>query len=132
MPASFALGAECRRGARRCRCRRLMCGWPALPASRRDHRHFARRDDGATVTAVRRNRPSDAVFSVTADLIDLRDRVVFGVRQDVNTRTSASTRSIAALALLDLTSRGDIRLLGACRRPISTVPPHSPRPAISR
>ncbi len=55
---------------------------------------------------------SDAVFSVTADLIDLRDSVVFGVRQDVSTRTSLYTVDRRGFALLDLTSRGDIRVIG--------------------
>lgn len=56
---------------------------------------------------------SDAVFSVAADLIDLRDRVVFGVRQDIDTKTSFYTVDRRGFALLDLTSRGDIRVLGS-------------------
>jgi filamentous hemagglutinin family protein len=54
---------------------------------------------------------SDAVFSVTADLIDLRDRVGFGARKDIDTKTSAYTVDRRGFALVDLTSRGDIRLL---------------------
>lgn len=53
-------------------------------------------------------RTSNAVFSVAADLIDIRDRVVFGVRQDIDTYTVDRR----GFALLDLVSRGDIRLLG--------------------
>lgn len=55
---------------------------------------------------------TDAVFSVTADLIDLRDSVVFGVRQNFDTKTSFYTVDRRGFALLDLTSRGDIRVLG--------------------
>ena len=54
---------------------------------------------------------SDGVFSVTADLIDLRDRVGFGARKDIDTKTSFYTVDRRGFALLDLTSHGDVRLL---------------------
>ncbi|MGO4686296.1 beta strand repeat-containing protein, partial [Hyphomicrobium sp. 2TAF46] len=56
---------------------------------------------------------TDALFSVAADLIDLRDSVVFGVRQDIDTKTSFYTVDRRGFALVDLTSRGDIRVLGS-------------------
>ncbi len=56
---------------------------------------------------------TDAVFSVNAGLIDLRDSVVFGVRQNIDTKTSFYTLDRRGFALLDLTSRGDIRVLGS-------------------
>jgi filamentous hemagglutinin family protein len=52
-----------------------------------------------------------AVFSVAANLIDLRDRVGFGARKDIDTKTSFYTVDRRGFALVDLTSRGDIRLL---------------------
>ncbi len=41
-------------------------------------------------------RASNAVFGVTADLIDIRDRVVFGVRQNIDVENVRSIQSIAA------------------------------------
>jgi filamentous hemagglutinin family protein len=55
---------------------------------------------------------SDAVFSVSADLIDIRDRVGFGTRKAIDTKTSFYTVDRRGFALVDLLSRGDIRLLG--------------------
>jgi filamentous hemagglutinin family protein len=55
---------------------------------------------------------SGAVFSVAADLLDIRDRLVFGVSQLVNTQAESYTVDRRGFALLDLLSRGDIRLLG--------------------
>jgi hypothetical protein len=55
---------------------------------------------------------SDAVFSVFADLIDIRDRVGFGTHKEIDARTSVYTVDRRGFALVDLTSRGDIRLLG--------------------
>ncbi|MBR1221828.1 filamentous hemagglutinin family protein [Bradyrhizobium sp. U87765 SZCCT0131] len=58
-------------------------------------------------------QPSSATFSVSADLIDLRDRVGFGGRKTIETKTSASyIVDRRGFALVDLLSRGDIRLLG--------------------
>ncbi|MEW6644100.1 MAG: filamentous hemagglutinin family protein [Pseudomonadota bacterium] len=59
--------------------------------------------------------PSNAVFSVAADLIDVRDRVVFGVNQAIDIETSEYTVDRRGFALVDLLSRGDIRMLGASR-----------------
>ncbi len=56
---------------------------------------------------------SSAVFSVAADLLDIRDRVVFGGRQLFNTQAESYTVDRRGFALLDLLSRGDIRMLGA-------------------
>ncbi|MFH0297953.1 filamentous hemagglutinin family protein [Bradyrhizobium sp. 31Argb] len=72
--------------------------------------------DGFTLPAVTwgsgpSQQASDAVFSVTADLIDLRDRVGFGARKLIDTKTSIYTVDRRSFALVDLTSRGDIRLL---------------------
>ncbi|NVO17593.1 MAG: filamentous hemagglutinin family protein [Rhodoplanes sp.] len=53
---------------------------------------------------------SDGVFRVTADLIDIRDRVGFGASgSDAFTGATIDRRGFA---LVDLVSRGDIRLLG--------------------
>ncbi len=60
-------------------------------------------------------RSSNAVFGVTADLIDIRDRFGFGVRQaiDVDDVKRNYTLDRRGFALVDLVSRGDIRLLAA-------------------
>ncbi|NNC27427.1 hypothetical protein HKX42_11135, partial [Salinisphaera sp. USBA-960] len=58
-------------------------------------------------------RATDAVFGVTADLIEIRDRVVFGVRQTIDIDTSRYTVDRRGFALVDLVSRGDIRTLAA-------------------
>jgi filamentous hemagglutinin family protein len=72
--------------------------------------------DGFTFPAVTwRDAPSqqtgDAMFSVAADLIEIRDRVGFGTHKEVDTRTSLYTVDRRGFGLVDLTSRGDIRLL---------------------
>jgi len=58
-------------------------------------------------------RSSDAVFSATADLIDVRDRVGFGahgqIRQQNNSLVDVDQRGFDTV---DLVSRGDLRLLG--------------------
>ncbi|MGO4712938.1 filamentous haemagglutinin family protein [Bradyrhizobium sp. 2TAF24] len=64
--------------------------------------------------------PSNAVFGVTADLIDVRDFVAFGVRQVMDIETREYTVERRGFALVDLLSRGDIRMLGAIRTDIST------------
>ena len=58
-------------------------------------------------------RSSNSVLGVTADLIDIRDRVSFGVRQniDVDDVKRNYTLDRRGFALVDLVSRGDIRLL---------------------
>ncbi|HEY8334801.1 MAG TPA: filamentous hemagglutinin N-terminal domain-containing protein, partial [Tardiphaga sp.] len=53
-----------------------------------------------------------AVFSVAADLIDIRDRVVFGLHQSINTQAETYTLDRRGFALVDLLSRGDVRMLG--------------------
>ena len=79
--------------------------------------HFGK--DGYTLPVVRwefgnpTQLVSNAIFSVNADLLDIRDRVVFGVRQDIDTKAATYTVDRRGFALLDLFSRGDIRLLGA-------------------
>ncbi|OYU90483.1 MAG: filamentous hemagglutinin [Bradyrhizobiaceae bacterium PARB1] len=67
-------------------------------------------------------RSSASVFSINADLIDIRDRVSFGVRQtmDVDDVKQNYTVDRRGFALVDLTSRGDIRLL-AQTPTISTI-----------
>ncbi|KZD23957.1 filamentous haemagglutinin family protein, partial [Tardiphaga robiniae] len=77
---------------------------------RRDHHTLpvVRWDGGFGVPT---QQASDAVFAIAADLIDLRDRLSFGVRQDIDTKTSFYTVDLRGFALLDLTSRGDIRVL---------------------
>ncbi|MES2056265.1 MAG: filamentous hemagglutinin family protein [Pseudomonadota bacterium] len=55
---------------------------------------------------------SNAVFSITADMVDIRDRVGFGARGDVNILSSTYTVDRRGFALVDLTSRGDLRILG--------------------
>ncbi|MCW5298901.1 filamentous hemagglutinin N-terminal domain-containing protein [Herbaspirillum lusitanum] len=58
-------------------------------------------------------RSSDAVFTATADLIDVRDRVGFGahgqIRQQNNSLVDVDQRGFDTV---DLVSRGDLRLLG--------------------
>jgi len=78
-------------------------------------------DEGYIIPAVRwadgygvpTTRTSSAVFGVSADLIDIRDRVSFGVRQmiDVDDAKQNYTLDRRGFALVDLVSRGDIRLL---------------------
>ncbi|WP_307506525.1 filamentous hemagglutinin family protein [Variovorax sp. W1I1] len=51
-------------------------------------------------------------FSVLADLIDLRDEIGFGTHAEVNLRTSRYTVDRRGFDATELTSRGDIRLLG--------------------
>uniref|UniRef100_Q07NA8 Filamentous haemagglutinin family outer membrane protein n=1 Tax=Rhodopseudomonas palustris (strain BisA53) TaxID=316055 RepID=Q07NA8_RHOP5 len=55
---------------------------------------------------------SSAVFSVAADLLDIRDRVVFGIHQSINTQAETYTLDRRGFALVDLLSRGDVRMLG--------------------
>ena len=59
------------------------------------------------------SRLSNAVFGVTADLIDIRDSVSFGVRQaiDVDDASQNYVLDRRGFALVDLVSRGDIRML---------------------
>ncbi|OYU86193.1 MAG: hypothetical protein CFE29_30255 [Bradyrhizobiaceae bacterium PARB1] len=79
--------------------------------------HFGK--DGYTLPAARwdfgtpTQLASNAVLSVNADLLDIRDRVVFGIRQGFDTKAETYTVDRRGFALLDLFSRGDIRLLGA-------------------
>ncbi|MDP9881268.1 filamentous hemagglutinin family protein [Variovorax boronicumulans] len=54
----------------------------------------------------------DGTFAVAADLIDVRDRVGFGARATVELRTSNYAMDRRGFAAVELTSRGDIRLLG--------------------
>ncbi|WP_210302435.1 filamentous haemagglutinin family protein [Rhodoblastus sphagnicola] len=56
-----------------------------------------------------------AVFSVAADLIDIRDRVVFGVHKSINTQAESYTLDRRGFALVDLLSRGDVRMLGGAQ-----------------
>ncbi|MFJ3047946.1 filamentous hemagglutinin family protein [Herbaspirillum chlorophenolicum] len=56
-------------------------------------------------------RPSNAVFAIDADLIDLRDRVGFGTHKDIDTKTLSYTVDRRGFGLVDMTSHGDIRLL---------------------
>ncbi|WP_233024227.1 filamentous haemagglutinin family protein [Rhodopseudomonas boonkerdii] len=67
-------------------------------------------------------RSSNSMFGVTADLIDIRDRVSFGVRQDIDVDDVKRNYTVdrRGFALVDLTSRGDIRLL-AQTPTISTI-----------
>ncbi|WP_296526397.1 filamentous haemagglutinin family protein [Rhodoplanes sp.] len=55
---------------------------------------------------------SSAVFSVAADLIDIRDRVVFGAHRLINTQAESYTVDRRGFALIDLLSSGDVRMLG--------------------
>ncbi|WP_371422753.1 filamentous haemagglutinin family protein [Tardiphaga sp.] len=59
------------------------------------------------------SRSSDARFSVTADLVEIRDRVGFGARGTVATKSGALvTMDRRGFGHVDVTSRGDVRLLG--------------------
>ncbi|WP_445489638.1 filamentous haemagglutinin family protein [Rhodopseudomonas sp. RCAM05734] len=58
---------------------------------------------------------SSAVFSVAADLIDIRDRVVFGVNKIINTQAESYTLDRRGFALVDLLSRGDVRMLAGAQ-----------------
>ena len=57
-------------------------------------------------------QPGDGRFSVQADLVDVRDRVGFGVHADIDLRGSVYTVDRRGFASVDIDSRGDIRLLG--------------------
>jgi filamentous hemagglutinin family protein len=58
-------------------------------------------------------RPSAALFAATADLIDIRDRVGFGAHGQVAMQTGAPVElDRRGFNAIDLTSRGDVRLLG--------------------
>ncbi|WP_185546103.1 filamentous hemagglutinin family protein [Variovorax sp. KBW07] len=56
-------------------------------------------------------QPGDGSFSVLADLVDVRDRVGFGVHADIDLGMSAYTVDRKGFGSIDLSSRGDIRLL---------------------
>lgn len=68
---------------------------------------------GATWRSGASTRTSDAVFTATADLIDIRDRVGFGahgqIRQQNNSLTDVDQRGFDTV---NVVSRGDLRLLG--------------------
>jgi len=55
----------------------------------------------------------DGRFSVLADLVDLRDAVGFGTRAEVNLGITGYAVDRRGFEDVELTSRGDIRLLGA-------------------
>ncbi|WP_447778208.1 filamentous haemagglutinin family protein [Variovorax boronicumulans] len=56
-------------------------------------------------------QPADGSFSVQADLIDVRDRVGFGVNADISLRSSSYAVDRRGFADVDIASSGDIRLL---------------------
>jgi filamentous hemagglutinin family protein len=59
------------------------------------------------------SRSSDARFSATADLVEIRDRVGFGARGTVAMKSGALvTMDRRGFGQVDVTSRGDVRLLG--------------------
>jgi filamentous hemagglutinin family protein len=57
-------------------------------------------------------RQGDGSFSVVADLIDIRDRVGFGSHADIDLQSSKYTVDRRGFETVELTSSGDIRLLG--------------------
>lgn len=57
-------------------------------------------------------QPTDGMFSVLADLIDVRDDVGFGTHAELDLRTSRYTVDRRGFDAAELTSRGDIRMLG--------------------
>lgn len=54
---------------------------------------------------------TEGVFAVSADLIDLRDRVGFGTHRTIDAKSVLYDVDRRGFALVDLSSRGDIRLL---------------------
>jgi filamentous hemagglutinin family protein len=57
------------------------------------------------------NQPGDGTFSVLADLIDVRDAAGFGTHAEVNLGIEGYTVDRRGFETVDLTSRGDMRLL---------------------
>ncbi|WP_432730012.1 filamentous haemagglutinin family protein [Variovorax sp. W6] len=56
---------------------------------------------------------ADGAFSVLADLVDVRDAVGFGTRANVDLGLSGYTVDRRGFKEVELTSRGDVRLLGS-------------------
>jgi filamentous hemagglutinin family protein len=57
-------------------------------------------------------QPSDGRFAMQADLVDVRDRVGFGVHAEIDLRGSRYTVDRRGFGMVVIDSRGDIRLLG--------------------
>ncbi|WP_176801100.1 filamentous hemagglutinin family protein [Variovorax sp. EL159] len=82
--------------------------------------------DGTTMTRAHwangpSQQPRGGSFSVLADLIDLRDDVGFGTHADVNLRPSGYTVDRRGFDAVDLTSRGDFRVLGGVSTGLKTT-----------
>lgn len=68
------------------------------------------------------SRGSEASFFVSADHVDIRDRVGFGARGSVKMLTGPDVvTDRRGFDAVEIFSRGDLRLLGGSRDAVSTV-----------